>query len=97
MATTESRQRAAQAWRTPKTSDKVMDIELAEAFADILDGPQAAVNMLADPEVEKRRVSLASALLAEFGGYPGVAALVKKHYGLPNAEVLVKVLEIIGG
>lgn len=30
-------QKAAQAWCTPKTEKKVMDVELAEAFAEILD------------------------------------------------------------
>ena len=37
MATELSRQKVAQAWCTPTTSSKVMDSELAEAFADILD------------------------------------------------------------
>ena len=32
-----SLERAAQAWCTPKTSSKVMDTELAIAFAEILD------------------------------------------------------------
>jgi hypothetical protein len=30
-------QRAAQAWCTPKTENKIMDAEIAEAFAEILD------------------------------------------------------------
>ena len=37
MATQLSREKAAQAWCKPTTSNKVMDVELAEAFADILD------------------------------------------------------------
>ena len=37
MATSSSLQKAAQAWCTPTTSKKVMDSELAEAFAEILD------------------------------------------------------------
>ena len=37
MVTRSSRERAAQAWCTPETSKKVMDMELAEAFANILD------------------------------------------------------------
>jgi hypothetical protein len=37
MASEEARQFAAQAWCTPKTSGKVMDTDLAEAFAEILD------------------------------------------------------------
>lgn len=37
MASQLSREKAAQAWCTPKTEKKVMDTELAEAFADILD------------------------------------------------------------
>ena len=37
MATNLSREKAAQAWCTKKTSNKIMDTDLAEAFADILD------------------------------------------------------------
>ena len=37
MASTLSRERAAQAWCKPTTSKKEMDAELAEAFAEILD------------------------------------------------------------
>lgn len=37
MASELSRQKVAQAWCTPKTEKKVMDTELAEAFAEILD------------------------------------------------------------
>ena len=37
MATQLSREKAAQAWCKPTTSNKVMDAELAEAFAEILD------------------------------------------------------------
>ena len=37
MATSLSLQRAAQAWCKPKTSNKTMDADLAEAFAEILD------------------------------------------------------------
>ena len=37
MATRISREKAGQAWCTPSTSSKVMDAELAEAFAEILD------------------------------------------------------------
>jgi len=37
MATALSREKVAQAWCTPSTSNKVMDTELAEAMADILD------------------------------------------------------------
>ena len=37
MATDLSLQKAAQAWLKPNTSSKVMDIELAIAFAEILD------------------------------------------------------------
>ena len=37
MATEFSRGKAAQAWCTPKTEKIVMDTDLAEAFADILD------------------------------------------------------------
>lgn len=37
MASSLSRERAAQAWCTPETEKKVMDVELAEAFANILD------------------------------------------------------------
>jgi len=37
MATELARQKVAQAWCTPKTSKTEMDINLAEAFADILD------------------------------------------------------------
>lgn len=37
MATILSREKAAQAWRKPTTKDKLMDVELAEAFAEILD------------------------------------------------------------
>ena len=32
-----AREKAAQAWCTPKTEKKIMDVELAEAFADILE------------------------------------------------------------
>lgn len=42
MPTELSREKAAQAWCTPKTSNKVMDVELAEAFADILDKEREA-------------------------------------------------------
>lgn len=38
MASEVALQKAAQAWCTPATSNRVMDPELAEAFADILDG-----------------------------------------------------------
>jgi hypothetical protein len=38
MASELSRQKAAQAWATEKTSHIEMDSDLAEAFADILDG-----------------------------------------------------------
>jgi len=37
MATELSRGKAAQAWCKPTTSGKVMDVELCEAFAEILD------------------------------------------------------------
>lgn len=37
MASELARERAAQAWCTEKTSNRVMDQELAEAFADIID------------------------------------------------------------
>lgn len=37
MATQLSREKAAQAWCKPTTSNKTMDAELAEAFAEILD------------------------------------------------------------
>ena len=37
MATDLASEKAAQAWCTPKTEKKVLDTELAEAFADILD------------------------------------------------------------
>lgn len=37
MASKRAREKAAQAWCTPETKDKVMDPDLAEAFADILD------------------------------------------------------------
>lgn len=37
MATELSRQKASQAWCKPTTSNKVMDAELAESFAEILD------------------------------------------------------------
>ena len=37
MASEESLQLAAQAWCMEKTSGKVMDTDLAEAFAEILD------------------------------------------------------------
>jgi hypothetical protein len=37
MATQLSREKAAQAWCKPTTSNKVIDAELAEAFAEILD------------------------------------------------------------
>ena len=37
MATSSSLQKAAQAWCTPTTSKKVMDPELAEAFAEIIE------------------------------------------------------------
>jgi len=37
MATQLSREKVAQAWCKPTTSHKVMDVELAEAFAEILD------------------------------------------------------------
>ena len=37
MTTELARQKVAQAWCTPKTEKKVMDTELAEAFAEILD------------------------------------------------------------
>ncbi len=37
MATCLALQKAAQAWCTPRTERKVMDAELANAFADILD------------------------------------------------------------
>ena len=38
MATELAQQKAAQGWCTDKTSNIVMDTNLAEAFADILDG-----------------------------------------------------------
>lgn len=38
MPTSESRQRAARAWCTDATKDRVMDVALADAFAEILDG-----------------------------------------------------------
>ena len=37
MASSLARERAAQAWCKDATKDRVMDIELCEAFADILD------------------------------------------------------------
>ena len=37
MATENARRKAAQAWCKSATSAKVMDIELAEAFAEIID------------------------------------------------------------
>jgi len=37
MATQLSREKAAQAWCKETTSNKIMDVELAEAFAEILD------------------------------------------------------------
>ena len=37
MVTTSAKERAKQAWCQPTTNNKVMDIELAEAFAEILD------------------------------------------------------------
>lgn len=37
MATVSSREKAAQAWCKPTTSSKVMDPDLAEAFAEVLD------------------------------------------------------------
>ena len=37
MATQLAREKSAQAWCKPATSDKIFDVELAEAFADILD------------------------------------------------------------
>lgn len=37
MATVSSREKAAQAWCKPTTSHKVMDPELADAFAEVLD------------------------------------------------------------
>ena len=37
MATEDAMHKAAQAWCKPKTSTKIMDVELAEAFAEILD------------------------------------------------------------
>lgn len=37
MATELARQKAAQAWCKPKTSNTEMDTDLAEAFAEILD------------------------------------------------------------
>ena len=37
MASKWAREKAAQAWCKEKTKDKVMDIDLAEAFAEILD------------------------------------------------------------
>lgn len=37
MATVSSREKAAQAWCKPRTSHKVMDPDLAEAFAEVLD------------------------------------------------------------
>jgi hypothetical protein len=50
MATEESRGLAAQAWCTPETRNKVMDVELAEAFATILDkqilSPQKIMTVL---------------------------------------------------
>ena len=50
---------AAQAWCHPKTSDRVMDVELAHAFAEILDGqlvnlaPVAQALLPEPPEVFK--------------------------------------------
>jgi hypothetical protein len=37
MASKLSMEKAAQAWCTPKTEKHVMDVEVAEAFAEILD------------------------------------------------------------
>jgi len=37
MASQLAKEKVAQAWYTPKTKKVVMDIDLAEAFADILD------------------------------------------------------------
>ena len=37
MASKQAREKAAQAWCTPETKDKVMDPDLAEAFANIID------------------------------------------------------------
>ena len=37
MASQNARHKAAQAWCKPITSAKVMDVELAEAFAEIID------------------------------------------------------------
>jgi hypothetical protein len=57
MASERSLQLAAQAWCTKKTRDHVMDPELAEAFADILDRQ----------DTEQLRVQLAGALMAAEG------------------------------
>lgn len=43
MASEKSLQKAAQAWCKPSTSEKVMDPELAEAFAEIIDEYRAAL------------------------------------------------------
>lgn len=42
MATTASREKAAQAWCAETTKYKAMDVDLAEAFAEILDADRAA-------------------------------------------------------
>lgn len=52
MASRKSRELAAQAWCRAKTSNRIMDTDLAEAFADILDEQRAAVaNEVADEAI----------------------------------------------
>lgn len=46
MASNMAREYAAQAWRTPQTSNKAMDAELCEAFATILDAYQSKIEAL---------------------------------------------------
>ena len=52
MATELARQRAAQVWCKETTSSKVMDVELAEAFAEIIDEIWTGMGLPCNEEVK---------------------------------------------
>jgi len=53
MASNWAREKAAQAWCTPKTEKKIMDVDLAEAFAEIIDGLGPLLGMATNQNLEE--------------------------------------------
>jgi hypothetical protein len=63
MASEWARGSVARAWCTPTTENKVMDTELAEAFADILDGLGPMLGLATNKDIIEElsaRVSMGS-------------------------------------